>query len=204
MLGDTLIAIKNDQPGRKPEVAPYAVRRTSYRAVLLVVAAFIFIITGVVVGFVVIHHTPSVVPVSILERLNFEPYVVRQQDGLTVDQSTYKYSASEAGMVYTISSSTAGRLTVSEQATPQELSDGSSAFSTLIDSMNRQYEIQTKGSTVYITQGSQTNNQVAVMNANGVLVFVQSTHALSGDQWQALFSSLYQYKLPNPPGYLGN
>lgn len=105
--------------------------------------------------------------------------------------TTFKYdpSAQILSFVATIDGATT---TVTEQATPDSFNDIPQYYSRLIEEMNGYSTISTYNGNVDLTRPSDVNgDQVAVMNAKGVLMFVHvRSGSLSADQWRIFFNGL--------------
>ena len=132
----------------------------------------------------------SAVPADIRKQLDFTPYTVKPESTLKADGKSYKYDASQKGFSFVASGGGTGRLTVSEQATPQSFIDIPDLYTKLVDNLNRYGAFNNQMGTVYLTRPKdQPRGQTAVINSNGVLMFVRSAGDLRDDQWRKLFQS---------------
>lgn len=200
-LGDALLAIHAEEATHsRTRVRP---RRIPIKGVLIVMVV-LCASTLIIVLILALHKPPAPLPVTILNKLDFAPFLVEDsQSTITADASSFTYSADQRGLVFHIAGRDQGKLVVSEQASPQEFTTPqSNAYAQLLSSMNKVSEIPSSPAPIYITRpGGQARGQTAVANVMGVLLFVQSSRDLSDDQWQQVLDVFYQYQSPDPTGY---
>jgi hypothetical protein len=110
---------------------------------------------------------------------------------LKIEEDTYKYDASQKGLSYIAAGSDFGRLTISQQPTPQSFIDIPNLYDKLVDNLNRYGVFQNPLGTVYLTRpDGQKSGQTAVLNSNGVLMFVRSEKNLDDGQWRSIFNQI--------------
>ncbi len=186
-LGDALVQMAAGQELDRPLYK----RKFSLKTALIVLALVaVGLITFGIVR-VILNVDTGAIPQSIQTQLNFTPFVVNKQSTLKVSSSSYKFDQELDGLSFIANSQSTGRLTISEQATPQEFIDVPDVYSKLVDGMNRYSVFQNQLGTVYLTRpGDQAAGQTAVTNADGVLLFIRSTRDLSDDQWRRIVDDL--------------
>ena len=82
-------------------------------------------------------------------------------------------------------------LIITQQATPENFTDIPQLYDKTVEAMKPYGSIDTKqGKVTLTTPDKSNNNQVAVMNNHGTLVFVRSEKDLDNDQWRQFFNGL--------------
>ncbi len=157
--------------------------------VALAIFGLIFIAADVAIGIYLLKPRPPI-PKNIQSQLDFTPYIIQPDAGIKVDVGSYKYDASQKGLSFIATGRDYGKLTISEQPTPQQFIDIPEVYSKLVDKLNRYSVFDNATGTVYLTRpDGQHGGQTAVINSKGVLMFVRSAKDLSDDQWRKLFRS---------------
>lgn len=166
---------------------PDADRRN--RHILLAIIGAVLLVAVLAVGLYLLRPRPAI-PQAVQSRLTFTPYVVRPGGAISVDRQSYKYDPAEQGLSFVATGPKVGRLVVSEQPTPQQFIDIPDVYNKLVDGLNRYSVFDNQLGTVYLTKPkNQPSGQTAVLNSNGVLMFVRSEKDLSDGQWRVAFSS---------------
>lgn len=157
--------------------------------IALMVFGVMFLATDAAIGIYLLKPKPPI-PKTIQSQLDFTPYLVKPGAAITVDKGTYKYDPSQKGLSFVATGKDFGKLTISEQPTPQQFIDIPEVYSKLVDKLNRYSVFDNDMGTVYLTRpDDQHTGQTAVINSKGVLMFVRSAKNLSDDQWRKLFGS---------------
>jgi hypothetical protein len=155
----------------------------------LIIFGVMFLAADAVIGIYLLKPKPPI-PKNIQSQLDFTPYLIQPDTGVTIDKGSYKYDLSQKGLSFIATGKDFGKLTVSEQATPQQFIDIPEVYSKLVDKLNRYGAFDNDMGTVYLTRpDDQRTGQTAVINSKGVLMFVRSSKNLSDDQWRKLFGS---------------
>ncbi|HET7673809.1 MAG TPA: hypothetical protein VFK11_04855 [Candidatus Saccharimonadales bacterium] len=150
----------------------------------------IFLAVGLGLGIYMALKPRSPIPGNIHKQLTFQPYIVKDSS-LKVEDKTYKYDAPQKTFSYVVSGAGFGKLTISQQATPQSFIDIPDLYEKLVDSLNRYGAFQNQFGTVYLTKpDGQKSGQTAVVNSSGVLMFIRSEKDLSDDQWRSIFTRI--------------
>jgi hypothetical protein len=157
--------------------------------IALMVFGVMFLAADAAIGIYLLKPKPPI-PKNIQSQLDFTPYLVQPGTGITIDTSSYKYDASQKGLSFIARGKEYGKLTISEQPTPQQFIDIPEVYSKLVDKLNRYGVFDNAIGTVYLTRpDGQHTGQTAVINSKGVLMFVRSAKDLSDDQWRKVFGS---------------
>lgn len=161
-------------------------RKNSYRSLILAALVLILILAGLFI----LLKPKQAIPKTIQKQLDFIPYAAKGHD-IRLDKNSYKYDPSQKGLSFTASSTEYGKLTFSEQPTPQQFIDIPDLYTKLIDKLNRYSVFNNQLGTVYLTKpADQKNGQTAVINSSGVLMFVRSEKDLTDSQWRKIFESV--------------
>jgi len=155
------------------------------------------IIAGVVLAVVLAaiftmhwYNTKGPIPTDISRQLTY-PIFYPEETGVTVKRATIRYDKQDQLISFTSLAPTLINLTFSEEPTPDQFNDISGYYQALLNNMNEYQETDTINGQVYLTKPeSVNNNQVAVMNAKGTLMFVRAEKDLSISTWRQLFNNL--------------
>jgi hypothetical protein len=155
---------------------------------LLISVITVLVAAGCLVFLYFHYHNSSPISVSIQKQLSFIPFVTAPTSFDPVGQPySIKYDKSAQVLSYDIKYAGQQEV-VSQQATPQSFNDIPQVYSQLIAKMQGQSSFSTPAGTVNITYPTEYNGtQTAVMNSEGVLMFVRPTKNMSDSQWQKLF-----------------
>lgn len=154
-------------------------------------ASSVLTLVVVIVVWAVFLRQVSPIPASIDQELQFTPFIFTSTGGIPVMSSSYSYDPSNRVLRFTLSSTKTGKITVSEQTTPPQFIDIQDYASKLIDSLNRYSAFDNEFGTVYLTKPKTIlRGQIAILNANGVLLFAQSYKDLSDDEWRQIFQHI--------------
>lgn len=165
-------------------------RREKYTYVLA--SSLATLVLALAAALIYAHTAASPIPSNVRKQLTFTPFIAASTDAFAVDQvSHYTYDTSNQTLRFTLQSKATGTLTVSEQPTPPQFIDIDSYYTKLVDTLNRYSAFDSQFGTVYLTKPSTLpNGQMAIMNADGVLVFVRSEKDLNDDTWRQIFTTL--------------
>jgi len=200
-LGDVLRTRESEDESPSRSHGQFHFPAVSIRRVLPAILILIAV-TAAVILISTLHTPPKPLPDGILSKLDFAPFIVQGDQFISVDQASIRYSADQRGLIFNCSAAGIGQLVVSEQASPPEFAASPDKYGALVQSMHRLSEIQSSPAPIYITQpDNQTSGQTAVVNAVGVLLFIQSSQNLSDGEWRQVLSSFSQYQPPDPTGY---
>jgi len=166
-------------------------RKLDRTGFIYVVVSSVATLVIVLVVWLIFFRTNSLLPSGIEKQLQFTPFVVTPNSDINVAGGSYSYDPTNQVLRYTVSSNKTGKLTVSEQTTPPQFIDIEDYSSKLIDSLNRYSAFDNEFGTVYLTRPKTIQSgQIAILNADGVLLFVQSYKDLSDAQWRQVFQHL--------------
>lgn len=162
-------------------------KRPPVHVSVILISLVLAIVTA---GLFLILKPNQPIPQPIQKQLDFIPYIAKGQD-ITPDKNSYKYDSSQKGLSFTVSSAQYGKLTFSEQSTPQQFIDIPDLYTKLVDKLNRYSVFNNQLGTVYLTKPSdQKNGQTAVLNSSGVLLFARSEKDLTDSQWRKIFETV--------------
>lgn len=150
----------------------------------------VLVLVASIGGVIYFTRDTSIVPKNILSQLKFEPIVPSDSSVLWVDTTTFKYDTKSEVFSYIITTRVNTiKLTVTEQATPDEIVDIPDAFDKLQNSIKPYLTFDSQFGKVAIGTPEGTKNEVAVMNSKGVLLFISSEAKISEDEWREIINS---------------
>lgn len=131
---------------------------------------------------------------KIRQQVNFVILYPANSSVTTLDRKSIKYDSTEKILTYNASIGT-NQLIVTNQATPSNFTDIPQLFDKVIGGMHPYVTFDSSNGKVSLTRPPNTNNQqVAVLNNHGTLMFVRANHDLSEDQWRKFFNNLNELK----------
>lgn len=129
-------------------------------------------------------------PGDLRRQISFVVFYPSSHNPARPDRSTIKYDGSQKLLTYTarIGSTT---LIVTNQAAPDAFVDIPAAYDKMLADMHAHDSFTGSLGKVTLTRPDNLNQQqVAVLNAQGTLMFVRADHDLEVEQWRKFFNSL--------------
>ena len=147
-------------------------------------------VIAAVVVIAVLHQEP-VVPKNITNQANFVIFYPTPSSKATVQENTFKYDSNLKVVSFVVIQAGA-TITFSEQSTPDNFASDQTNYTQFIQKLNLYSGFESVNGIVNLTKPPQTNNEAAVMNAKGTLIFAQQNSGsnLSEDTWKQIFNSL--------------
>ena len=148
---------------------------------LLVVIELISLLT------VLIAPKPSISP-TIAKKLTSTLFIPGGET--SVDRTSAKYDSPNSLLSYKATYANVS-LTVSEQPSPSTFSDVPASYDKFTADLGQYEQFDSRLGSVHLVRLVKENNhQVAVMNAQGTLMFVKPDKELTTDQWKIFFKNL--------------
>ncbi len=129
-------------------------------------------------------------PGNIRKQVSFVVLYPNSKTHARIDRSSIKYDSPKKILTYTATVASA-HVIITNQATPGTFTDVPQLYDKLLVSLHSYNDFTTAAGKVSLTRPPNANNQqVAVVNTQGTLMFVRSDHDLSEDQWRRFFNNL--------------
>lgn len=152
--------------------------------------AILLIIGGVIAYFVLAKH-PGPFAKKVNAPVSFIIfYPDNKATGYSIDSSTIHYEAATKVLSYNAVSNT-DRLIITEQVTPDQVSEIPQYWSALVTKLQVYKEFDTINGHVALTHPVELKGgQSALFNGEGTFMFIHPTKDLTVDQWRFLLNSL--------------
>jgi hypothetical protein len=133
------------------------------------------------------HWSKPPIPSSILSQINYPVFL--PQTGITLNQRSYKFDASQKLLTFTGYVKNGELATFAEQATPEPITDLSGYYQQFLQTLNEYQSFDSLQGTVYLTHPTGAG-QAAVMSSKGTLMFIRVANDVSQNTWQPIFNNL--------------
>jgi uncharacterized protein YcnI len=163
-------------------------RRNTFIAAIVGVMSLLLVIA---LFFAFAKHTSPLAP-AVAKQVSFISYYPAQPWTSHLQQASYNTSAN---VLTIVANQGAKRVTLNEQATPDQFNDIPNYYSTLLTKLNKYQTLSTAAGQVYLVHPFELKGkQTAILNTNGTLIFAEPNADFDDSTWRRLFNNLLTIK----------
>lgn len=152
----------------------------------IIVAAIAFVLGGAGLLFSILHK--PVIPESVTKQADYAIFYP-QNNAIAVDKQSMHFDTNTKVFTYQVNYK-ATQLTISQQATLPQFADVPAYYPAFVNKFNAYDSIDTSQGHVDLTRPEKTNQQTAIMNSHGTLMFVYAPKDLSSSDWKRFFNTM--------------
>jgi len=160
--------------------------KKNYRLITILLVVIIVCIIGY---FMSISPKPDPVPKSIQNRVSFTIFYPVPSQQTVFKQDSFKYNKSLSQITFVVNFDKRN-ITFAEQSTPGSFNSSPSFYQSFVQKLGGYATFDAVNGRVDLTLPIQTEEQTAIMNAKGTLLFANSSGKISENNWKLLFNSV--------------
>ena len=173
----------------KRELAKQRSRAARYKKSYISIAiVLILIVAGGLIYYFVYSNTIPI-PKAVRKEVKFAILYPQSNRTTVYNKASFKYAKS-LGQLSFIVNFDGNNITFAEQTTPEPFNATTTFFSSFTQRIGSYATINTTDGQAVLTLPKQTNQETAVMNTKGTLLFASSTSNLSESSWTLLLNTL--------------
>lgn len=145
------------------------------------------IVLVIVVGWFLYIREESSIPSEIKQKV-YNTLIAPDDKIVEVDKESYKFNDDQKLLTYTAEFE-GSSLNITQQPTPESFIDIPQVYEKVVAQMGEYSKFESRIGLVYLTKAKGQNNQIAVTNTKGTLMFVKSSKDMSREVWMRFFNT---------------